>query len=102
MTSRLFRSIVVFGAGLGVTSGVVTLVPGCELYFGPDTGHGSDHGSDAWPIIDIGGDTYWSHIADAGWGIIDAGRPDVLPDVPPDPGSSAPHADGSHETGESR
>ncbi len=92
MTSRLFRSIVVFGAGLGATAGVVTLVPGCELYFGPDTGHGSDRG---WPIIDAARpDTYWSHIADASWGIIDAGRPDVMPD--------AGHDGGMPETGESR
>ncbi len=96
MNSRLFRSIVVFGAGLGVTAGVVTLVPGCELYFGPNTGHGSNIREDSWPIIDIGRDSYWNHIADAPWGIIDAGRPDVLPDA----GSGARRDGGTPETGE--
>ena len=79
--SRLFRSIVVFGAALGGGAGLVTTTStGCSLYIAPDPGRG-------WGVIDAG----FSTIADAGgcgdydggcvdahWGFIDA--PLVFPD----------------------
>jgi hypothetical protein len=86
-SSRLFRSIVVFGASLGVASGIVGLTAnaGCD-FIDPGPAH---HGK--WPVIDAG----WGTIADApnfcdgrcpdGWGIIDAANPDAYAAAAPEP-----------------
>ena len=95
MSSRLFRSIIAFGASLGIGTGVATvatLASGCDLYWGdPKDGRGHT----GWPIIDASQpgchydgycDAGWPTISDAPWGIIDAPAvPDAAPDArPPD------------------
>jgi hypothetical protein len=66
MSSRLFRSIVVFGAAMGVGAGMVAQTAGCDLYFAPRPDPGPP------VIIDA---SNWGTIADGPWPIIDASVP---------------------------
>ncbi len=48
MSTRLFRSVVLFGAAMGAGTGVVSIVAGCDLYFSgpmpqPRPGAAPDH-----------------------------------------------------------
>ncbi len=77
MSTRLYRSIIVFGAALGTGAVVST---GCDLFTRDD----HHVGSGQFGIIDasVPIDGWHSTIADAPWGIIDAPAPiDAAPDA---------------------